>query len=59
MNVLNMGETVLRKQVMAMHMATLVAFATGKSTVSRVVTTPNEDKGVQLAPRLAPLGGKG
>ncbi|EGZ24477.1 hypothetical protein PHYSODRAFT_311437 [Phytophthora sojae] len=58
-NVLNMGETVLRKQVMAMHMATLVAFATGKSTVSRVVTTPNEDKGVQLAPRLAPLGGKG
>ncbi|KAG6620004.1 uncharacterized protein IUM83_05711 [Phytophthora cinnamomi] len=54
-NVVNMGGTVLRRPALAMHLARLVTFATGKSIVPRVVTTPN-DKGVLLTSHLAPLG---
>ncbi|KAE9276707.1 hypothetical protein PF008_g29029 [Phytophthora fragariae] len=54
-NVLNMGETVIRRHSMAVHVAQLVTFATGSATVSRIVTS-TKGNGVQLAPQLASVG---
>ncbi|KAG3036579.1 hypothetical protein PC128_g507 [Phytophthora cactorum] len=51
--VINMGDTVLRKVSLAMHLAHLVAFATGKHTATpRVTNVSNnkQDAGVQIAP---------
>ncbi|ETO64360.1 hypothetical protein F444_18104 [Phytophthora nicotianae P1976] len=52
--VINMGETVLRKPSLAMHLAQLVAFATrGSMTVAAVA---KDKSGVQLVPQLSPVG---
>ncbi|KAL3672254.1 hypothetical protein V7S43_002914 [Phytophthora oleae] len=55
--VVNMGETVLRKSSLAMHLTRLVAFATGKGVVtSHVAVSTGTAGAVQLVPQLAPLG---
>ncbi|KAG2788681.1 hypothetical protein PC129_g9723 [Phytophthora cactorum] len=52
--VINMGETILRKPSLAMHLAQLVAFATGTSMALAVVV--KDKTGVHLVPQLSPLG---
>ncbi|GMF61703.1 unnamed protein product [Phytophthora fragariaefolia] len=54
-SVVNMGKTVLRKPSLAMHLARLLAFVTGKYATPGVAAIP-KDVRVQLAPQLAPIG---
>ncbi|KAF4150285.1 hypothetical protein GN958_ATG00493 [Phytophthora infestans] len=55
--VINTGETVLRKPSLAMHLARLVAFATGTSMA--VAAVAKDTAGVQLVPQLSPLRQQG
>jgi hypothetical protein len=54
--VTTMDGTVIRKPSLAMHLAQLVAFATGASPRVLVAPTERGSTGVQLAPRLYPHG---
>uniref|UniRef100_H3GQ08 Uncharacterized protein n=1 Tax=Phytophthora ramorum TaxID=164328 RepID=H3GQ08_PHYRM len=57
--VVSMGDTVLRKASLAMHLARLVAFVTGTSVAAPRVATILTGKGapvMQLVPQLSPLG---
>eukprot|EP00644_Phytophthora_capsici_P010811 jgi/Phyca11/504695/fgenesh2_kg.PHYCAscaffold_9_\ len=52
-----MGETVLRKPSLAMHLTRLVAFATGKGMAIPPIAVSTDTTGaVQLIPQLAPIG---
>ncbi|KAK1932078.1 hypothetical protein P3T76_012578 [Phytophthora citrophthora] len=55
--VVNMGETVLRKPSLAMHLTRLVSFATGKGMAIPPIAVSTDTAGaVQLIPQLAPIG---
>ncbi|OWZ12917.1 hypothetical protein PHMEG_00013847 [Phytophthora megakarya] len=57
--VVNLGDTVLRKPSLAMHLARLVTFTTEKGVAApRIATVSKENRlaGVQIVPQLAPVG---